>query len=106
MPEHETAVTVPDLGGRLAVVTGSTSGVGLGVATRLAGAGAEVIMAIRNRTKGEHAVTHIRATVPDAKLIIKELDLASLPSVSALGEELNDEGRPIDLLVNNAAVIA
>jgi NAD(P)-dependent dehydrogenase (short-subunit alcohol dehydrogenase family) len=106
MPVHETAVTVPDLGGRLAVVTGSTSGVGLGVATRLAGAGAEVIMAIRNRTKGERAVTHIRATVPDAKLIIKELDLASLPSVSALGEELNDEGRPIDLLVNNAAVIA
>jgi NAD(P)-dependent dehydrogenase (short-subunit alcohol dehydrogenase family) len=106
MPVHETAVTVPDLHGRLAVVTGSTSGVGLGLATRLAAAGAEVIMAIRNRAKGEAAVAHIRATVPDATLTIKQLDLASLASVAALGEELNAEGRPIDILVNNAAVIA
>jgi NAD(P)-dependent dehydrogenase (short-subunit alcohol dehydrogenase family) len=106
MAVHETAVTVPDLHGRLAVVTGSTSGVGLGLATRLAAAGAAVIMAIRNRTKGERAVAHIRATVPDAKLTIKQLDLASLASVAALGEELNTEGRPIDILVNNAAVIA
>jgi NAD(P)-dependent dehydrogenase (short-subunit alcohol dehydrogenase family) len=88
------------------VVTGSTSGVGLGLATRLAAAGAEVIMAIRNRTKGERAVAHVRTRVPDAKLIIKELDLASLASVAALGDELSAEGRPIDILVNNAAVIA
>jgi NAD(P)-dependent dehydrogenase (short-subunit alcohol dehydrogenase family) len=88
------------------VVTGSTSGVGLGLATRFAAAGAEVIMAIRNRAKGERAVAHIRATVPDATLTIKQLDLASLASVAALGEELNAEGRPIDILVNNAAVIA
>ena len=106
MPVHETAVTVPDLHGRLAVVTGATSGVGLGLATRLAAAGAEVIMAIRNRTKGERAVAHIRATVPGATLTIKQLDLASRPSVAALGEELNVEGRPIDILINNAAVIA
>jgi NAD(P)-dependent dehydrogenase (short-subunit alcohol dehydrogenase family) len=44
--------------------------------------------------------------VPDAKLTIKKLDLASLASVAALGEELKVEGRPIDILVNNAAVIA
>jgi NAD(P)-dependent dehydrogenase (short-subunit alcohol dehydrogenase family) len=106
MPVHETAVTVPDLRGRLAVVTGATSGVGLGLATRLAAAGAEVIMAIRNRAKGERAVAQIRATVPNAKLTIKQLDLASLASVVALGGELNAEGRPIDILVNNAAVIA
>src|SRR5215213_4392027 len=106
MPVHETAVAVPDLAGRLAVITGSNSGIGLGLATRLAAAGAEVIMAIRNHSKGEAAVTQIRRTAPDAKLTIKQLDLASLASVAALGEELNSAGRPIDILVNNAAVIA
>ncbi len=64
----------------------------LGLATRLAAAGADVIMAIRNRTKGEAALEQIRATVPDAKLTIKQLDLSSLASVAALGEELNAEG--------------
>jgi NAD(P)-dependent dehydrogenase (short-subunit alcohol dehydrogenase family) len=106
MPVHVKSVAVPDLAGQLTVVTGANSGVGLGLATRLAAAGAEVIMAIRNHAKGERAVAQIRATVPDAKLTIKQLDLASLASVAALGEELNAEGRPIDILVNNAAVIA
>ncbi len=85
-------MTVPDQSGKLAVVTGANSGLGLGIATRLAAAGADVIMAIRNRTKGEAAVEQIRATVPDAKLTIKALDLSSLASIKALGEELNAEG--------------
>ncbi|WP_036435760.1 SDR family oxidoreductase [Mycobacterium sp. URHB0044] len=95
-----------DLSGKLTVVTGATSGIGLCLASRLAAAGAEVVMAIRNEGKGVRAVAHIRATVPEAKLTIKRLDLASLASVAALGKELNAEGRPIDVLVNNAAVIA
>jgi NAD(P)-dependent dehydrogenase (short-subunit alcohol dehydrogenase family) len=98
-------VTVPDLSGKLAVVTGANSGLGLGLATRLAAAGADVTMAIRNRAKGEAAVEQIRSTVPDAKLTIKSLDLASLASVAALGEELNAEGRPIDILINNAGIM-
>ena len=105
MARNDLKVTVPDLSGRLAVVTGSNSGLGLGLATRLAAAGADVIMAIRNRAKGEAAVEQIRATVPNAKLTIKQLDLSSLASVKALGEELSAEGRPIDLLINNAGVM-
>ncbi|HTZ15261.1 MAG TPA: SDR family oxidoreductase [Mycobacterium sp.] len=97
--------TVPDLSGRLAVVTGSNSGLGFGLARRLSAAGAEVVMAIRNRAKGEAAIDEIRATVPNAKLTIKPLDLASLASVAALGEELNADGRPIDILINNAGVM-
>ena len=62
-------------------------------------------MAIRNRAKGEAAIEDIRATVPDAKLTIKPLDLSSLASVAALGEQLNAEGRPIDILINNAGVM-
>ena len=105
MARNELAVTVPDLTGKLAVVTGSNSGLGLGLATRLSAAGADVVMAIRNRAKGEAAMEQIRGTVPDAKLTIKNLDLSSLASVAALGEELNAEGRPIDILVNNAGVM-
>ena len=105
MARSDIAVTVPDLSGKLAVVTGSNSGLGLGLATRLSAAGADVIMAIRNRAKGEAAIDQIRATVPDAKLTIKNLDLSSLASVAALGEELNAEGRPIDILINNAGVM-
>jgi NAD(P)-dependent dehydrogenase (short-subunit alcohol dehydrogenase family) len=99
------AVTVPDLTGKLAVVTGSNSGLGLGLATRLSAAGADVVMAIRNRAKGEAAVEQIRAGVPNAKLTLKQLDLSSLGSVKALGEELNAEGRPIDILINNAGIM-
>jgi NAD(P)-dependent dehydrogenase (short-subunit alcohol dehydrogenase family) len=102
---NDLAVTVPDLSGKLAVVTGANSGLGLGLTTRLAAAGADVIMAIRNRAKGEAAAEQIRATVPDAKLSIKSLDLSSLASAKALGEELNAEGRPIDILINNAGIM-
>jgi NAD(P)-dependent dehydrogenase (short-subunit alcohol dehydrogenase family) len=98
-------VTVPDLSGRLAVVTGSNSGLGFGLARRLSAAGADVVMAIRNRAKGEAAIDEIRATVPNAKLTIKPLDLSSLAGVAALGEQLNAEGRPIDILINNAGVM-
>ena len=97
--------TVPDLTGKLAIVTGANSGLGFGLARRLAAANADVVMAIRNRAKGEAAIEKIRATVPDAKLTIKTLDLSSLAAVAALGEQLNTEGRPIDILINNAGVM-
>jgi NAD(P)-dependent dehydrogenase (short-subunit alcohol dehydrogenase family) len=96
---------MPDLSGKLAVVTGSNSGLGFGLTRRLSAAGAEVVMAIRNRTKGEAAIDEIRATVPDAKLTIKPLDLSSLASIAALGGRLNADGRPIDILINNAGVM-
>lgn len=97
--------TASDLTGKVAVVTGSNSGLGLGVAKQLSAAGAEVVMAIRNRAKGEAAVEEIRKSVPGATLTLKNLDLSSLASVAALGEELNAEGRPIDILINNAGVM-
>ncbi|WP_204800683.1 SDR family oxidoreductase [Mycobacterium riyadhense] len=97
--------TVPNLSGKLAIVTGANSGLGLGLARRLSAAGADVVMAIRNRAKGEAAIEEIRSAVPDAKLTIKALDLSSLASVAALGEQLNAEGRPIDILINNAGVM-
>src|SRR6516165_9008043 len=102
---NDLVATVPDLSGKLVVITGANSGLGFGLARRLSAAGADVVMAIRNRGKGEAAIDEIRATVPDAKLTIKSLDLSSLASVAALGEQLNAEGRPIDILINNAGVM-
>jgi NAD(P)-dependent dehydrogenase (short-subunit alcohol dehydrogenase family) len=99
------SLVVPDLSGRLAVVTGANSGLGFGLARRLAMAGADVVMAFRNRAKGEAAIDKLRADVPDAKLTTKHLDLSSLKSVVALWDELVAEGRPVDVLVNNAGVM-
>lgn len=102
---NDLIATVPDLSGKLAVVTGSNSGLGFGLAKRLAAGGADVVMAIRNQRKGEAAIEEIRKSVPDASLTIKPLDLASLASVAALGAQLNADGRPIDILINNAGVM-
>jgi len=99
-------LAVPDLAGKLAVVTGGSDGVGVGLATRLAGAGAQVVLPVRNQAKGAAAIDRIRAAVPYAGVSLRELDLASLKSVEALAETLDDEGRPIHLLINNAGVMA
>lgn len=98
-------ITVPDLTGWRAVVTGGSDGVGLGLATRLAAAGAEVVLPVRNPRKGEDAITGIRRQVPDADVSLRALDLSSLDSVAALGATLRGEDRPIHILVNNAGVM-
>jgi NAD(P)-dependent dehydrogenase (short-subunit alcohol dehydrogenase family) len=105
MPRTRHDITVPDLSGRLAVVTGASDGFGLGLATRLAAAGAEVLMPVRNPAKGHAAIAMIADRVPGAKVSLRELDLSSLASVAALGATLRDEGRPIHILINNAGVM-
>lgn len=99
-------VAVPDLRGKLAVVTGASDGVGLGLAERLARAGAEVLLPVRNASKGAAALDRIRAGVPGAEVSTRVLDLASLDSVERLADTLNAEGRPLDILINNAGVMA
>jgi NAD(P)-dependent dehydrogenase (short-subunit alcohol dehydrogenase family) len=94
-----------DLTGKLAVVTGASDGVGLGLAIRLAEAGAELVLPVRNPIKGAAAVARIREQAPDATVTTRELDLASLDSVKDLADKLNAEARPIDILVNNAGVM-
>ncbi|MET9041021.1 SDR family oxidoreductase [Streptomyces mirabilis] len=105
MPRKPIDITVPVLSGRRAVVTGASDGIGLGLATRLAAAGAEVLLPVRNPRKGQAAVTTIRQTTPHANVSLRELDLSSLASVAALGETLREEGRPIHILINNAGVM-
>ncbi|MGW2091394.1 SDR family oxidoreductase [Promicromonospora sukumoe] len=101
-----TDVDVPDLSGRLALVTGASGGIGLGLAERLARAGAELVLPVRSAARGAAAVERIRAAVPGAVVGTRPLDLASLESVAGLADGLLADGRPIDLLVANAGVMA
>ncbi len=105
MPRTAPDLTLPDLSGRLAIVTGASDGMGTVIARRLAEAGAELVLPVRNRAKGEAAVASITAAVPGAVVTLRDLDLSALDSVRALGETLLAEGRPIHLLINNAGVM-
>lgn len=98
-------VVIPDLTGRLVVLTGGSDGVGFGLAGRLAAAGAEVVLPVRNPEKGRSAVDRITAAVPGSRVSIRRLDLSSLQSVADLAGELVTEGRPIHVLINNAGVM-
>ncbi|MGX9215339.1 SDR family oxidoreductase [Mycobacteroides abscessus subsp. abscessus] len=105
MPRTPYDVDIPDLSGQRAVVTGASDGIGLEIAMKLAGAGADVFMPVRNLRKGQAAVSRIRALHPRAHLTLAELDLSSLVSIADLGEKLCAEGTPIHLLINNAGVM-
>lgn len=98
-------INVPDLSGKLALVTGASDGVGLEIAARLARAGADILMPVRSPQKGEAAAARIRQRTPAAGIRVLSLDLASLDSVAALAAELRTEGRPIDVLIANAGVM-
>lgn len=97
---------IPDLSGKLAVVTGATGGLGLETALALAGASAEVALIGRNPTKGRDAAALIRDRHPQANVWFDQVDLASLTSVKDFADDMLAEGRPIDILVNNAGVMA
>jgi NAD(P)-dependent dehydrogenase (short-subunit alcohol dehydrogenase family) len=97
---------VPDQAGKLVVVTGANSGTGKEAARRLAGAGAHVVMAVRTMAKGEQARAEILAAHPGAKLDIHRIDLANLASVAEFADGLIADGTPVDVLINNAGVMA
>ncbi|MFD5828243.1 SDR family oxidoreductase [Lentzea sp. NPDC060358] len=96
---------VPDQRGKRIVVTGANSGTGKEAAKRLAGAGADVVLAVRTEAKGEQARAEILAAHPGAAVEVRHLDLASQTSVAAFAEELVADGKRLDVLVNNAGVM-
>ncbi|KQS54367.1 short-chain dehydrogenase [Brevundimonas sp. Leaf363] len=97
---------IADLRGRLAIITGATGGLGLQTALVLAAKGAEVVLAARNPQKGADAVALIRARYPAVKVRFDLLDLGDLSSVAAFADRHVAAGRPIDMLINNAGVMA
>jgi NAD(P)-dependent dehydrogenase (short-subunit alcohol dehydrogenase family) len=100
------AIDIPDLTGKTAVVTGANSGLGLESAKALAGAGAHVVMAARNQEKAQAAFDEITATYPDASLEIVELDLASQASTKEAARSIAERHPTIDILMNNAGLMA
>lgn len=105
IPRKWTAADIPDLAGRVAVVTGGNGGLGYQTALELARHGARVTLACRNTDKAAAAATAIKGEAPGATVQVASLDLADLRSVRAFADSPADVG-PIDLLINNAGVMA
>lgn len=100
-----TEADVPDQTGRVAIVTGSNTGLGYETARVLAAKGAHVVIAVRNLDKGRDAVDRIAASTPKADLKLQKLDVGSLDSVRIAADELKSAYPRIDLLINNAGVM-
>ncbi|WP_262179778.1 oxidoreductase [Haloarcula laminariae] len=101
-----TADEMPPMEGKTVVVTGANSGLGYEGTKAFADAGATVVMACRSEERGEAAATDIRRTVRDGHLEVRVCDLADLDSVEAFAEGLRAETDGIDVLCNNAGVMA
>jgi len=106
MAKHWTEQDAPDQTGRVCVVTGANSGLGLETSSKIASRGATVVMACRNLDKAEAAARQVRAAAADPDRVeILELDLTSLDSVRRAAEQLVKQHDTVDLLINNAGVM-
>lgn len=101
-----TPAAMPPQGGKLAYITGANSGIGFHAALELARAGCAVILACRDRAKAEAARGRIVSAVARAEAEVADLDLANLDSVRAAAAAFLASGRRLDLLINNAGVMA
>jgi NAD(P)-dependent dehydrogenase (short-subunit alcohol dehydrogenase family) len=101
-----TADRIPSQSGKTALVTGANSGIGFQAALELARHGAHVLLSARDTTKGEAAVQRIRIAAPGASVEVVLLDMASLASIRSFAENFAARGVALDLLINNAGVMA
>jgi hypothetical protein len=101
-----TTTDIPDQSGRVAIVTGANSGLGSETAFALAAKGAHVVLACRDAAKAQSALQVIRAASPAASVEVMALDLASLASVRAFAQAFVAQHERLDLLCNNAGVMA
>ncbi|CAA0831558.1 NAD(P)-binding Rossmann-fold superfamily protein [Striga hermonthica] len=95
-----------DGSGLTAIVTGASSGIGTETTRVLASCGVHVIMAVRNVESGKNVKETIIKEIPNAKIDVMELDLGSLASVRKFASEYNSSSLPLNLLINNAGVMA
>lgn len=99
------AEQIPDLTGKIIIVTGANSGIGFEAAKEFARKGAQTIMACRNMEKAEKAKDSILQAIPDASVEVMELDLASLASVRLFAETFLFKHDQLDVLLNNAGIM-
>ncbi len=95
-----------DLTGKLALVTGGSSGLGAETARALASKGARVVLTARDVAKGEGVAAGIRESTGNDAVDVEELELDSLESIRAFGRRFLEKHDRLDLLVNNAGVMA
>lgn len=95
-----------DLTGKTAVVTGAASGLGQETVRAFCSKGARVVLPVRDLAKGKAAAEQIYTTLPDADLEVMHCDLASLRSVRAFADLFLSKHKRVDLLINNAGVMA
>ncbi len=100
-----TSADIPDQRGRVAIVTGANTGLGLETARLLAKKGAQVILACRSPEKGQAALDRIAADQPSGQASLEALDLADLDSVTAFAARFGAKHQRLDLLINNAGVM-
>jgi len=101
-----TAEQIPAQTGKTALVTGANSGIGYQAAVELARHGAMVLLCCRSKAKGDAAMAKLLTAVPEAKVRVAVLDMASLASIRAFAENFLAGGWALDILVNNAGVMA
>lgn len=101
-----TTKDIPDLSGKVAVVTGANSGLGLESSRALAAAGAHVVMGARDPGRAAAAEADIRRNQPDASLEVVQLDLASLTSIEEAARGIASAHQKVDILMNNAGLMA
>ncbi|TCO52621.1 SDR family NAD(P)-dependent oxidoreductase [Actinocrispum wychmicini] len=104
--EADEIIAGHDLTGKETIVTGGYGAVGYETAKAFAGAGARVVLAGRDQGKGEAAAAQLRAATGNDKVVFRHLDLASLESVTTWARKHAATGRPLHVLVTNAAVMA
>ncbi|MGH3644470.1 MAG: SDR family NAD(P)-dependent oxidoreductase [Mycobacterium sp.] len=100
-----TAADVPDQTGRVAIVTGSNTGLGYETALVLADRGAHVVLAVRDVEKGNAAAARLVGRIPRAAVTVQPLDVGSLQSIRTAAAEIKSAYPRIDLLINNAGVM-
>ncbi|MET8800181.1 SDR family NAD(P)-dependent oxidoreductase [Nocardia sp. NPDC004568] len=99
-----TEADIPDLSGRIAVVTGANTGLGFETARALAEHGADVVLACRDTDRAAAAAERIAAGATRARIDCVPIDLASLGSIRTAAELIRDRYKRLDLLINNAGV--
>jgi NAD(P)-dependent dehydrogenase (short-subunit alcohol dehydrogenase family) len=107
MPNNKWTINdIPDLNGKVFIVTGANAGIGFESAKEFARNGAETILACRNMEKATKALERIKKEIPEANAKVMQLDLGSLKSVKRFAEEFKKSYSRLDVLLNNAGIMA
>lgn len=99
------ADNIPDLAGRVVLITGASSGIGKEAARVIAGKGARLIIAARNMEKANRAADDIRKAFANSDISVRQLDLSDLQSVGTFADGFSEEFDRLDVLINNAGIM-